>query len=782
MENPPKISMTHQKQLTRSVAFIGNHLPRRCGIATFTSHLLDAISAESPRSDCEAVAINDNQGPYHYPNRVKCEIEQHSFKDYIAVANKLNAIKPDIVCLQHEFGIFGGNRGSFILELLQHLQVPVVTTLHTILKEPTKDEYNILKKISQLSDRLVVMSQSSIEILCDVFKVDPNKIVLIPHGIPDIAFTESRAYKSRFNLVNKRVLLTFGLLSPGKGIETVINALPEVVKQNPDVVYLLVGATHPHIKSVQGESYRIKLQQLAIKLGVEKHIIFQDSFVSEKELSQYIGAADIYITPYVNEKQIISGTLAYALGMGKAVVSTPYWHALEMLGNGLGRLFPFNDHLKLAAEVNTLLGDPELLKTIQKKAYQVGRRMTWGCVAKHYVETFNDVIRSRFRQVSPVTRLESRALQHQPLPNINTDHLIRMSDGVGILQHCKFSVPNRDHGYCIDDNARALIVTVNAINRGLPVASLEHLMYTYLSFLEHAFNPESQRFRNLLSYERVWLEEQGSEDSHGRALWSLALVAAEGKIEAQVNHALDLFYKALNVTRTFDSPRAVAFTLIGLNSIISKFGLNDELKNIGSKLAARLHRWFAEHSNEDWPWCEETLTYDNARLPQALILSSQWLNNKTMLDTALVTLNWLKKIQLDPTGCFFSAIGNKGWYNRNSNKASFDQQPIEAAAMIDASIEAYTITQDNVWSDCAYRCFNWFQGDNDLKMQLVDDSTGGCRDGLGEQGANQNQGAESTLCWLHSLLAVYKLRGIMPSNEFNEYAINPVQSTESESR
>ncbi len=755
-------------KMTNSIVFIGNYLPRRCGIATFTTHLLESIALNVTDTDCWAVAMNDQPEGYSYPPQVRLQINQNQLNEYSLAADELNLNQVDVVCVQHEYGIFGGERGSFIIELLHDLKMPIVTTLHTLLKDPTDRERDIIMQLAELSDRLVVISERSVDFLRDIYRVAAEKIVLIHHGIPDVPLVESSIYKGKFGVSEKKVLLTFGLLSPGKGIETVINALPEIVKTHPDVIYMVVGATHPHLIAEHGEDYRISLHLLAQTLGVEDHVVFYNHFVADEDLLEFIGAADIYVIPYLNEAQIISGTLAYALGMGKAVLSTPFWHAQELLADGRGRLYPFRDHAQLASEVIDLLDHPDKLSAMRNKAYDYGRQMIWSHVGSRYIETFEQARQHRLRKSVPGHNFFPLGLSQQPLPEINFDHLLRMTDGVGMLQHSRFTVPDREQGYCVDDNARALIVAVTAQDFKPLDTSLKDIASVYQSFLDHAFNSDNGLFRNFMSYERRWLEETGSEDSHGRALWGLGVAATLGRNDGQVSHAADLFQRALPAVEYFTSPRAVAFTVIGIHAFLSNNGDNGQVETLCRILSAKLMQWFRNFSSQDWPWCEETLTYDNARLPQALLLSAKWLGDDEMLQTAIRALTWLKEIQHDETGCFFAAIGNHGWFRKGRVKAQFDQQPIEAAAMVDTCIEAFNITRDEEWITYAYRCLNWYQGENELHIPLYDHATGGCRDGLQEQSVNENQGAESTLCWLMALLAIYKHRGQSEINRDDE--------------
>jgi glycosyltransferase involved in cell wall biosynthesis len=759
MDNFSTASSSPEWEALKSIVLIGNYLPRQCGIATFTTHLLESIALNASDKACWAVAMNDRNKHYSYPPQVRLEINQDQLNEYSRAADLLNLDQVDVVCLEHEYGIFGGKRGSFIIDLLRDLKMPVVTTLHTILKDPNVQDRQIMMQLAEFSDRLVVMSERSAEFLREIYQVPEEKIVLIHHGIPDVPFIESDDYKDKFGVSGKKIILTFGLLSPGKGIDVVVDALPEIVKAHPEVIYMVVGATHPHLKAEQGEDYRNSLHIRAQELGVSDYIVFHDRFVADEELLEFIGAADIYVTPYLNEAQIVSGTLAYALGLGKAVVSTPYWHAQELLADERGRLVPFRDRVALAREVIDLLDHPDECRAIQERAYRYGRKMVWSDVGRRYLDTFAEAKRQRLRRIISERRLEPLGLRQQRLPEIKLEYLRRMTDDTGILQHAKYTVPNRIHGYCVDDNARALIVAVTLQDLQPLDSALSDLAALYLSFLGHAYNGQSGRFRNFMSYDRRWLEETGSEDSHGRAVWGLGVAVALGRDKGQVSFAVDLFHSALGATKHFTHPRAIAFAIIGIHAYLNRSSGDSRAKRMCRILSDRLMQQFRDFATEDWPCCEESLTYDNARLPQALLLSGQWLGNREMLKMGMRALEWLKQVQTDETGRHFAAIGNHGWLTRDGSKARFDQQPIEAAAMVDACIEAFNCTRDEEWISYAYRCLNWYQGENDLGVTLCDYASGGCRDGLEAQGANENQGAESTLCWLMALLAIYSHRG-----------------------
>ncbi|VAW50080.1 Glycosyltransferase [hydrothermal vent metagenome] len=760
MEIVSAIDSPKKNEKARSIAFIGNHLPRQCGIATFTTHLLEAVALNAPEINCWAVAMNDKKQGYDYPSQVQLEINQKEPGEYTQTAARINSSGAEILCLQHEYGIFGGQRGSFILKLLSNLKIPVVTTLHTILENPSDEERYIIMQLAELSGRLVVMSERSVEFLRKIYHLPAEKIALIHHGIPDVPLLPSSNYKDKFNVADKQVLLTFGLISPGKGIETVIDALPEIVKKHPQVIYMVVGATHPHLKAKQGESYRLGLQARAEQLQLADHVIFYDRFISDEELPDFIGAADIYISPYLNEAQIISGTLAYTLGMGKAVVSTPYWHAQELLANGRGKLFAFHDHQQLSLEVNSLLDHPDELRNIQLKAYNYGRKMIWREVGKRYLDIFAKAKKQYLHNNTSQQKPETSNFHQQVLPEIKLDHLRRMTDSAGILQHSKFTVPDRAHGYCVDDNARALIVALQAQNQQAQDDSLNELASVYLSFLDHAFNNETLRFRNFMSYERTWLEQTGSEDSHGRAIWSLGIAVALSENQGHVNLASNLFKQALSAVEFFTSPRAIAFTVIGIHAYLTHNHGDSTVEKICAQLSDKLMNWFNASASKDWSWFEEMLSYDNARLPQALLLSGQWLHDEKMLSTGFRALTWLSEIQTDKNTEHFVAIGNTGWYKKDGEKARFDQQPVEAAAMVDACLIAFDISRDELWITRAYMCFNWYLGENDLHIPLYDHATGGCRDGLQANGVNENQGAESSLSWLMALLAVYQQRNV----------------------
>ncbi len=741
-----------------SVAVIGNYVPRQCGIATFTTDLVEAVTAEAPDINCWAAAINDKPEGYPYPEKVRFEVNQNKLTDYNTVAEFINISQTDIVCVQHEYGIYGGPAGSHLLKLLGELRMPVVTTLHTVLKNPAPEYLAVMRSLADLSDKLVVMSRKAIGFLQEIYGVPEEKIAFIHHGIPDTPFMDPNYYKDQFALEGRKVLLTFGLLSPNKGIEIMLQALPAIIKKHPDVVYIILGATHPHILKSHGDAYRISLQQLVRKLNISEHVIFQNRFVEMKELCEFLGTADIYVTPYLDEAQITSGTLAYAMGTGKAIVSTPYWYAVEMLAEGRGRIVPFNNPDAMAEQIIDLIDNDTIRHLIRKKAYTFSREATWKEVARKYLEVFSEVRLKRASHPRPRhTYVENiKSITKFELPEPKLDHLKALTDDTGILQHATQTIPDRIHGYCTDDNARALMVASMGSKYMLADSKFfDSLSNQYLSFLLYAFNEENGRFRNFMSYSRQWLDEVGSEDSHGRALWGLGKTVAFLDNPGQLAMSTKLFNQALKALEFFKSPRAIAFALVGVHAYLQKFSGDSEVRRIRDILAVRLFDQFQNNATEDWPWLENTLNYANGKLPHALLLSGQWMHRSDMIDMGLRSLKWLLAIQTEDG--HFVPIGSNGWYEKGGARARFDQQPIEPNSMIDACIEAFNITSDTIWIDSAVMCFNWFLGQNDLNMPLYDAKTGGCRDGLMADGINQNEGAESTIEWLLALMTLQKL-------------------------
>ncbi|MDC0601831.1 glycosyltransferase family 4 protein [Aliiglaciecola sp.] len=755
----PIKSIPDENSNGKSIAVIGNYLPRLCGIATFTTDVVESLNEQTAVKTCWAVAINDRADGYDYPDDVRFEISQKRIEDYRLAAEFININQPDIVCLEHEYGIFGGSEGSYILNLLADLTIPVVTTMHTVLANPSEQQQIVTKRLVEYSDQIIVMSNKAVDLLEAVYAVDRSKIAYIPHGIPDVPFLDPNYFKDKFGVAGKKVLLTFGLLSQNKGIEYAIKALPSVVKKHPELVYIVLGATHPNVIASDGDAYRLYLQQLVLSLKLEKHVLFHNRFVSIEELCEYLTAADVYITPYCNEDQICSGTLAYAMGAGKPVISTAYWYAQELLGQGRGVLVPFKESEAIQEALLQLLGDDNKRHDIRKRAYDFSRNATWNNVAQSYLSLFDKVNQNRSTHPKPY-RTVLKSLEHsifnQELPDINLNHMLAMTDDTGLLQHAKYVVPDRTHGYCVDDNARALIVIAEALPHYTDNSD-ELLTYfdRYLSFLLHAFNPELGYFRNFMSYQRVWLDQKGTEDSHGRAIWGLGVAINKLKDHRRIPLMSNLFRHALPVCNDFTYPRAIAYCLLGMAHYLKSFAGDSETKRVAEALAEKLYRGFKNSASANWIWPERTLTYANATLPHALILIGEELERNEIKDMGLSALEWLMDVQTESE--HFSAIGNQQWFEKGKQKSRFDQQPIEAQASVDACAAAYMVTRDEKWLNKAFNAFSWFLGRNDLNLPLYDAKSGGCFDGLHSSSVNQNQGAESTLSWLLSLTRLYSL-------------------------
>ena len=753
--------------LPTRIAFIGNYLPRQCGIATFTTDLCTAMGAEYGVGRMFAIPVNDPESSYQYPEAVRLELEQEDRSSYQRAADFLNFNGNDLICLQHEYGIFGGTAGSHILTLLRRLKMPLVTTLHTVLREPDWNQRAVLEEIAQLSDRLIVMSELAASLLREIYGVAPGKIDIIPHGVPDLPFMDPNYFKDQFGTEGKSVLLTFGLLSPNKGVENVINALPAILARHPELVYIISGATHPHIKRREGERYRDALRTLAEELGVGSHVIFNNRFVSTEELVEHVGAADIYITPYRQEAQVVSGTLAIAIGAGKAIISTPYWHARELLAERRGMIVPFDDPPALAEAAIALLDNDAERHAMRKRAYLHSRATTWPKTGHAYMVSFQRARAERMSRPRATHDDAATLKESDVLPTLNMNHLLSMTDDTGILQHAIFSLPNCHEGYTTDDNARALIVAV--LLNGSSHAGLSR---RYLTFLWNAFHDKTGRFRNFLSYDRRWLEETGSEDSHGRGLWAVGTVLGNAKDPGLRGAAGRLFEKAFPAAATFTSPRAWAFSILGMQGYLDWFPGDRVVQGVRNLLANRLLDIYQRASSPGWRWFETSLSYSNARLSQALLLSGYESKNQRMMEVGCESLKWLVAEQHRGEEGIFVPIGSMGFFAEGSEKARFDQQPVEACATIAACLLAGRITGEKLWFDEAWSAFRWFLGSNDLQVPLYDPATGGCRDGLHPDRVNENQGADSTLSFLMALLDMQRIEALTVDTMIQEMSVS----------
>lgn len=741
---------------------VSTYVPRRCGLATFASDLCGAIGRElgDPQS-CQIVAMNDGLTNYEYPDCVRFEVRQEEPPDYRLAADLMNTRGLDLLLLQHEYGIFGGKEGAHVLNLLREVRMPVVTTVHTVLEQPLEEQKRILTSVVEMSDRVVVMSRRGAELLKQVFGAPAEKVIIIPHGIPDVPFVDPSFYKDQFAVEGRKVMLTFGLLTQYKGIEYGIRSLPKIVERHPDFMYLVLGATHPRIKEEHGEEYRHSLMRMADDLGVGENVAFHDRFVELDELCHYLGAADLYLTPYLTEQQITSGTLAYAMGAGKAVISTPYIYAREMLDEGRGMLVKFRDCDSIADAACWLLEHEVEQQAMRKKAYLFSRQALWSEVARSYLDVFRQVVSrpSVPHPFQPVRPLDAGA-RMRAIPEPKFDHLLAMSDDVGVLRHAHFTTPNRFHGYCTDDNARALAVALRA-NQRARSSPLLKLAGTCLSFLHHAHDLERGRFGSFLSYERRWPQEAGSEESHARALWGLGEAVALAPLDGMRASALDLFDRLLPAAVEFASPRAWAYTLLGIDAYLTRYSGDSQARRIRETLAERLWKLFEEPSlehGEGWLWPEPELKGDNGVLPHALLLAGHGLGREDIVERGLGALRWL--LEFNTEDGLLSPVGDERICPRDSERMVFDQRPLEAHALLEACVAAYQITGQREWAVAARRCFEWFLGRNVLGKPLYDYQTGGCRDGLHGDHVNQNQGSESTLAWLMSLQAIAALEHV----------------------
>jgi glycosyltransferase involved in cell wall biosynthesis len=753
----------------RRVAFIGNSSPRRCGIATFTTDLQQAVAHSSAMLNTCIIAMNDNDTGYDYPSTVRFEINDGAVNDYIRAATFINAGRYDIVSLQHEFGIFGGDSGGHIVELLSRLTMPIVTTLHTVLSHPSTTQRDVLNRIVDASAKVIVMAEKGRELLRDVYNVPANKIEVIAHGIPDFEFIAPDAAKAALGYADKSVILTFGLLNPNKGIEVMIEAMPAILERAPKAVYVVLGATHPNLVRHHGEAYREQLQARVRALGIEQSVVFANQFVDLPTLLQFIAMCDVYATPYLNEAQMTSGTLAYSFGLGKAVVSTPYWHARELLADGQGVLVPFNDQEAIGNEIASLLTDDARRDAMRERAYTNSRAMTWARVALRYTGAFEQALRTHARATVMQRSLSLPSPNTSDLPALRTQYFLALCDDTGLFQHAVHNVPNREHGYCVDDNARGLLLAC-ALNAPLETRLPELVTSRLAAFVQHAWNPTLRRFRNFMGFDRRWLEEIGSEDSHGRTLWALGTCARNDASAARRRWAAELFAQALPVVAEFSSPRAWAFTLLGINQYLRAHagalppsGWSAPVR-IQRNLADRLMALLAAQERPDWIWFEHTLGYDNARLCEALIVSGTSTGIAAYASAGRRTLRWLMRIQTAPAG-HFRPVGTDSFADSAQRPRAFDQQPLEATAAIAACNAALDSDGDAMWRAQAARAFAWFLGSNDLLVPVVDLETGSCCDGLHRDRPNENRGGESAVSYL---LALVQMRAMARYMELEE--------------
>ena len=732
------------------IAFIGTYPPRQCGIGTFTQNLVKAIvsNTESKNMSNHAmvIAINENGNRYEYPPEVRYTIRQNHQRDYIEAAKFINYSDAEVCILEHEFGIFGGDDGVYILPLLHRLEVPLIVTFHTVLKDPSYTQRSIVEEIGKKAARIVVMSKRAVDFLADIYHIPREMIMLIEHGVPEFNNISHLAARQKHGLNGKKVLMTFGLLSRNKGIETVIHALPAVVKKHPELLYIILGATHPNVLKHSGEEYRNYLRRLVKNLGLEKHVYFINEFATESNLFEYLYATDIYITPYLSEAQITSGTLSYAIGAGCAIVSTPYWHAQELLNNGRGRLFDFKNSRELSDILIELLGVPKKLESIRQKAFEYGEKIRWPKIGKQYLYLAEFVSDNWEKQEEP----EKQPIDIRMLPSYNLEHVRRLTDDTGIVQHAKYGIPNLKEGYCVDDNSRALLMTLMAYRQNKDREAL-NLMPIYLSFI-HYMQREDGNFRNFLSFNRQYLDECGSEDSFGRTIWALGYLLRFPPNDAFRQIGRDIFFKSVQHFERIQSIRGAANTIIGICYYLKETQNDEGMMNILKKLVDIIVTKYKENHSDNWKWFEDVMTYDNAVIPLALLSSYEITGDTGVLKIVLESAEFLESKTMSAD--YFIPVGNKGWLKKGQAMPEYDQQSVDVMAMILLYYQLFQVMKKSEYIEKMFKCYLWFLGENSLRLPLFDHETRGCCDGLESQGVNRNQGAESTLAYWISHLAV----------------------------
>ena len=735
------------------IAYVGTYPPRQCGIGTFTNNLIKAIVSNTKDKEVikhtNVIALNSPnlEQDLEYPEEVKFTIRQEHQRDYINAAKYINYSDSQACILNHEFGIFGGEDGVYILPMLHRLKVPLLVTFHTVLRDPSFVQKNIVQEIGRIASKITVMSHKAVDFLVSLYDIPREKIALIEHGVPDYPGLTHEKVKKKYNFEDRQVILTFGLLSRNKGIETAINALSKVVNKHPEVLYIVLGKTHPAVIKHAGEEYRDYLNLLVKRHNLQNNVYFLKDFVSEDILFEYLTACDIYVTPYLNKAQITSGTLSYAVGAGAAVLSTPYWHAEELLAEGRGRLFDFKNSDQLADILNEILDNPKKLNELRSKAFKYGEKLRWPIIGKQYLDLVNSVVKESEVLVEPGKKL---IIDTSVIPKFRLDHIRRLTDDTGIVQHGKYGIPNLKEGYCLDDNARALLMALMSYRQNKDPLALE-LIPIYLSYIHYMQTPEGS-FRNFMSFNRQFLDEVGSEDSYGRTIWALGYLIHRAPNRSYREFARELFLKSFGYFDKLYHLRGIANTIIGISyymkSIPADEGMLQKMREMTGKLVAA----YNNTSSNDWQWFENNLTYDNAILPLCLFHSAEVTGDDTVKDIAIKTTRFLEDVTMDKG--YLSIIGSNGWYPKGGERAVFDQQAIDTMASVRLFFQAYKVTRDSGYVEKLFLSYLWFLGENELRMPLYDHETFGCCDGLQKDGVNRNQGAESTLAYIISHLTV----------------------------
>lgn len=734
-------------------AIISSYPPRQCGIGSFSNSLWTSLVETDPNEPSPIiVAMNTPAlGALEYPAEVRFEMQRDNPRDYRQAAEFLNSSNVDVVSVQHEFGLFGGEAGAMLVELLRRLERPVVTTMHTVLGDPPAEYRRATRKVVDLSARIVVISRVAGRLLRENYAAPPERVVHIPHGAPDRPFLDPSYFKAKYDMEGRRVILTFGLLGPGKGLEMALTAMAGVAKLHPNALYVIAGATHPEEKKRNGERYRLSLQRQVEDLGLTANVQFVNRFLDLDELCEYLHAADLYVTPYPNREQISSGTLAYAVAMGKAIVSTNYYYAEELLDDGRGYLVAPRDSDALAARLNELLTDEVKRDELRRRTYEYGRSMVWTAVAKRYRTVFENSMAGFVRKARHVPGVTS--VRGAILPDMKLDHMMCLTDETGIFRHACYQAPDWQHGYRTDDNARALLVAIR--NRHVLRWDAGRYISRYLTFLYNAQRDDGV-FRDFLSHDRRWVEHTDSQDCDGRAIWAVGFAVAHVDHRPHEMLAKQIFDRAIGTSRHLQSLRAKTYAMQGMVHYLRVFAGAREVRALLRQYTDDLIAVYQSNADDEWHWFEDTLTYANGQIVHGLLQAASMLDDDQAERIALEALGFLEQ------HCWqngrLSLIGNDGWFTRGGPRARFDQQPIDAGGMVRAYYGAYMATGRTAYLDRMRRAFEWFLGNNDLGVSLVDLELGACANGLTRTGVNPNCGAESTLAYLSALTFMQEVK------------------------
>lgn len=739
------------------VGLVSTYPPRPCGIGTFSADLRQSLLGVSPRIAVDVVSLVRED--LRYGAEVVAKIRQDVRGDYASAAGVLRRRGVEVVLVEHEYGIFGGPDGSWVLSLAEELEQPLVLTLHTVLSSPSVHQAETLRALCGRATLVTVFTETARRMILEAQLAPPERVRVLPHGAPTRllpANVDREAVKARLrvprssaaeprpaleNLDGRTVLATFGLISANKGIEMAIEAMPKIVDKHPEALYLVAGRTHPEVARTEGEQYRLSLERRVRDLGVGGSVHFIDRFLDVDDLATLLAATDLYITPYRNREQIVSGALTFAVVAGCPVVSTPYYYAEDLLAGGAGVLVPFDDPAALATEVIGLLDEPAALRAAREAATAVGSTMTWPAVGVQLAEVLCEAI-----ELGPVVPARP---QPASSPTVRLEHLLTLVDDVGIVQHADGVVPNRASGYCVDDVARLALVSTG-LRRLTGSPAYDRLLALSLSFLRHGWEPAAGGMYNFMSYDRRWLDDPSLGDHVGRTAWALGAVLAAEPSASVHAPTIRLLTEMLPALARLHWPHSIAYTVLGLTAPPPET-LGRDGAELLSLLAGRLHERYRAHRSDDWPWFGPALSYDNARLPGALLAAGRVLGDPDLVSDGLEALEWYAEV-CGGGSSYLRFPGTAGLRPGEATAASGDEQPLEAAALAAAEVQALAVTGDDDHARRAVRAFEWFLGRNRLGISLYDFATGGCRDGLGERAPNINQGAESTLAYLQTLL------------------------------